>query len=363
MLPIITLAVGTAYIARKQYDKSLLNATKARLLNKITFKKSEIIATHFTEESWQELNNPLTLLENTANLEKFSYALTYLLHSKQLMLYNLILEFQNTIKSIQDIATIEWLDLHIGYYLDMLGSLYFNKDEISYVRVAKLIVESNNSDIQKKATLNVDIVACKEIIELIEFFLPYYRAMILNIISNPQDIKHQSALNDNFNLIKSIISRKISSLNNIFKHKNFIQYLENTLQTNLKEEERNKNNSLLARYRSQLALESLELYFLLVVKKNFLENKPQPIELLERYNAALEKFNNFHEDSFKSTIIMDIEFLSYDNTDFYIPKDILREINLCATEFKVPIPDYKEIFVTHCRPPVPPRPKKQPGYI
>jgi len=389
MLTLIPAAMGAAYVARKQYDVVRLNTAKQTLIAKI---REELAHSRDTLANFKEhikctlddeikFKDPYTFLNNPSDLTKFSYALKHNCCGRQIAFYGLLLPFINTIEEIQDIAVIEWLDAHIGYYTEMVNSLYFSAQDISYVKIAKLTEARRACVADKKASADSDITACKDVIEFIEFFLPYYRSMIIKIASAPAEIDEQDELNRKLRILKLTIMRKIDCLKIIFECKNNIKALEDALPTQTADWQKHRTKAALARYRSQLALDSLELYFLLVLKKNFFTNQEHSIELLEKYNLTYERFKAIHETRFPSIFVKGTEILNYEHVIFYIPPELFDEIKSCPSMFDLPIPDFDEIFkycqtseqpvvavaaattVTAARtrrpgPPLPPRPKK-----
>lgn len=365
MLPLIIPALGMAYIARKQYDKAQLNAAKKLFIEKISHESYNLQTSlddfkttiNCTAEDLNAFQNPYSFLTVPDDLVRFNYALKYNYSSHLLSFYTILLEFQSTLESIQDVAVLEWLNAHVYFYTGMIESMYFNSQEASYVKISNLTKNSHTCDPDKKESLEADIAACKSVIEFVEFCIPYYRSLIIKIAADSSKIEEQDNLHRILGILKSIISRETDCLKDIFKNKNMIKHLEERLATQTIDWQQRNTKSLLARNRSNLALNYLNIYFLQVLKKYFFANQDHPIDLLERYNSAYGAFIDFHDARFTSVFIQGTEILNYNQTTFYIPIKILQEIKACATEFDLPIPDYHEVFIKHNRPDMPPRPK------
>lgn len=363
MLALIPVAIGAAYIVRKKSNAGpeRLNAAKIALVQKIYAQEAKAteIFSDFKEEIKASLDDeiafkkPFDLLEamdlineeqRLHALTKFNYALKHNSYGRMLVLYSLLNQFITTINNIQDIDAIEWLDAHIGYYMDMVESLYFNIQDASYVKVANLIKERLTCNENKKASLDSDIATCKDIIEFIEFFLIYYRSMIMKIASDHSKIDYQDELHKKLRFLALVINRNSDCLRDIFRTKNLISELEEILPTQTTDWQIHRTTAQLARYRSQLALETLELYFLMVLKKYFLINEDHPIDALEQYGETYNTIKEDHKRIFPSIFVHGTEILNYEHVTFEIAPEILAELKSYQVTFGLPIPDYNEIF-------------------
>jgi hypothetical protein len=225
--------------------------------------------------------------------------------------------------------------------------LYFNTQDASYIKVANLTKEKQDCDENKKTSLDSDIATCKSIIEFVEFFLTYYRSMILKIAADPSNIDYQDELHKKLRFFGLVINRKSDCLKAIFDSKNNILELTQLLPTQSTDWQTHRTKALLARYRSRLALDTLELYFLMILKKYFMINEDHPIAELEKYSDTYEKFKQLHEEKFPTIFVKGTEILNYEHVTFEIPEELLQEIRAYQQAFLMPIPDFQEIFINN----------------
>lgn len=362
MLQIIIPALATAYVIRKQHTSAQSIRAKSAMLQRLNEQKLNLLneleefrATHnYGLLNLHELQDPFKLAEPDFDVVKFGHSLLNNARVKKITFIAQILQ-NNVIDDIEDLAVIEWLDLHINYILKMVDAFYMNYETVSYATIANLYEKKkilcNDGEYNPEELKNIEcnIATEKVIIRFTEDLLNQYHQLICYCVAT-KNVSHKNyeALTECLNTLKILLTER-KPLESFHTTQQKIRELEGELTRQTLDWQIYRTQALLARYRSQLFAISMDLYLtniltIFAADIHFYEPNWEMLNHLKEYLTLQNELEAFFKNRYPLRYVKGDKIFDREHKVYYFPLELKQRLGDLISKLRIPFPNANVVF-------------------